>query len=137
MESFDGWAVSVQTDPNVISPLNVSFGPTDNLFEANYSITPVLVSTCVNNSGNGCSGSYGPGIVSLVGNFQPGTPPPVLGPGDSINGTLFTITYKVIAASGFSRIMIIQSSTTFNYSFGGQYHVVPYTTLDNRDPAET
>ena len=127
MDSFDGWAVSVQTDPNVISPLNDSFAG-NNLFVANYSTVPLSLSDCVNGNGNGCTGSDGPGVASSAGTYPFGTPPPVLGPGDAINGTLFTITYKVIA-SGFSRVEIVQSSSTFSYSYGSQYHPVSYLTL--------
>ena len=106
LASFNGWGVSVQTDPSVILPMRVNF--TGDLFEANYSITPVLQSDCVNGSGTGCSQSDGLGIATSAAQYPVGVPPPNLGANESINGTLFKIIYSVKSVSGFSRIDFAQ-----------------------------
>ena len=127
MDTFNGWAISIRTDPSVIAPIRID--ATGDLFEVNYTVTPAQF-FCVNDSGTGCSTSDGPGIASLAGAYPIGVPPPVLGPGDSINGTLFTITYKVANASGFSRIEIVQSNVpNFTLAVRGSSTPVPNTTL--------
>lgn len=121
MDSFSGWDVFVRTNPLVISPVNTTF--VGDLFEANYSSTPFLVANCVNGVGVGCRvpAPDGLGIAHSAGEGYFGSPPTGFVP--PINGTLFTITYKVTGASGFSRIEIV--ADTFSTSGGAP---VPTTT---------
>ena len=109
MDFFDGWDISVQSNPLVIRPVNVTFA--GDLFETKYSIPPtgiVQVANCLNGVGQGCLSTDGLGVAHSAASLFPAPsrariPPP-------IDGTLLTITYNVTGTSGFSRIEIIDST---------------------------
>lgn len=107
MPFFNGWDVAVRTNSSVISPISVTFA--GDLFEANYSVTPVEAANCVNNVANvgSCrAGIDGPGVAHSVAAFL-GKPSAIAAP---IDGTLLIISYNVTGASGFSRIDIVDNT---------------------------
>src|SRR4029077_11792598 len=85
--------------------------------------TPFETSNCLNGiPGTGCRAIDGPGVAHSGAALL--SPPKTLTA--PILGTLFTITYNVTRASGFSRIDFILSASTFE---NGTPTPVPYTTL--------
>lgn len=117
--NFTGWNISVQSDPTIIKP--VSIDVTGNLLAVNYSRPVNVLASCVNNStGLGCNPAVdGPGIVtSTTYTFGAAPAPPTL------DGLLFSITYKVIAVGGFSLIRMINDQLS-----NGQY-LVSHSTQD-------
>jgi hypothetical protein len=117
MDFYDGWDVSVQSNPLVIRPVNVTFA--GNLFETKYSIPPsgiLQVASCLNGVGQGCLPTDGPGVAhSAASLFPPPTRSMIPSP---IDGTLLTITYNVTGTSGSSRIEIIDSTFANGTSTG-------------------
>jgi len=89
IDPFNGWDISVQSDPTVIIPQQLSI--TGNLLEANYSLTAFELINCVNAVGTGCLASDSPGIAHSTATAV--APAPQIG---TSSGLLFTITYKVI-----------------------------------------
>jgi hypothetical protein len=111
MDVFYGWDVSVRTNPLVISPVNASFA--GDLFEANYSIPADRITEpayCINGNcfAGQPRGTDGPGVAHLAVALFPVPSSGTIVP--PIRGTIFTITYMVISASGFSPIEIIDST---------------------------
>ncbi|HVH14413.1 MAG TPA: hypothetical protein VNA15_01670 [Candidatus Angelobacter sp.] len=104
LTSFTGWDISVESDPLIIKP--ISLGITGNLFAANYSKTPTVLTSCINGSstilGGTCEPADGPGVVTSTV-FTLGTLP-ASPPAD---GLLFAITYNVTGTGTFSPIHII------------------------------
>lgn len=122
MDYFTGWDVYVQTNPSVINPTKITLA--GDLFETNYTgATPFETSNCLNGvPGTGCRAIDGPGVAHSGAALL--SPPKTLTA--PIVGTLFTITYNVTRASGFSRIDFILSASTFE---NGTSTPVPYTVL--------
>jgi len=63
MDPFNAWDIMVMTDPLAINPVSLSITP--NLLTANYSLTTLELTNCVNGSGSGCNAAAGdgPGVV--------------------------------------------------------------------------
>jgi len=80
--SFNAWDISVKTNNAVLNPQSISIVET---FGGTFSAT----TRCVNGSGLSCTGNDGAGVAHSAG-FS-------LGASDAGNGTLFTITYSVVA----------------------------------------
>ncbi len=125
IDPFNGWDISVSTDPTAVNPS--SFTITSNLLAANFSQTVLELIHCVNGSGSGCTLTDGPGVVHssvvVLG------PPPQTGPS---SGVLFTITYT--AGTGtFSSVHIFNDVIS-----NGTPTPVAHTTQDgvygNRPP---
>jgi len=102
MDPFNAWDMQVAVDPTVLNP--TSFTITPNLLTANYSISLLELTHCINGLGNGCTASDTNGVVhSAV--FPLGSAPAV----PSVSGVMFNITYAVVNPNGFSTV-VIQSS---------------------------
>ncbi len=105
IDPFNGWDISVQTDPTAINPNTVSI--TGNLLAANFSQTVFEIIDCVNGAGRGCTATDGPGIVhsaavALSNATQSGPS----------SGLLFTIAYT--AGTGVFSPVHILSATVSN-----------------------
>jgi PKD domain len=101
MDPFNSWDIQVQTNPAVLNP--VSIDTSLNALTANYSITIVPLTSCIDGFGTGCDPTRGdgPGVVhSAVAPF--GAAPKTT----SITGVLFTITYNVVNGTGLSSILL-------------------------------
>src|SRR5260370_37316413 len=59
IDPFNGWDISVKTDPSVISPTSISV--TGNMLAVNFSSTVNELINCVNNSGTNCTSNDGAG----------------------------------------------------------------------------
>lgn len=137
---FFGWDVAVQTDPNLIKPVSVNFTIPPDLFVRNYSITPQVVSECINGQlvspAGACGSQDRPGVAHLAAIIFPKpSNTTVVAP---INGLLFNITYSVVASFGFSPIQLLANATLTNGTIqgifpslqGGVYGTtVPYASL--------
>ena len=120
MSYFIGWDLYVQTDPKVIVPLSVSFK--GDLFEANYTSTPIVLANCINDTliyGNACGAPSGSGIV----HFAAVTFPKPSNEVPPVNGLIFNITYAVVTSTGFSKIDILDGATLTD---GTTQAVIPY-----------
>ncbi len=118
MAPFNNWDIHVSVDPTVISPTGFTIMP--NVLTANFSITELELSHCVNGVGSGCDINDGPGVIHSA-TFPLGAPPAVA----SISGLILTITYSVVSTKPFSTIHI------FNDVLGNGTPVpTPHTTQD-------
>lgn len=112
MDYFTGWDIYIQTNESVINPISIT---TVGALFANYTIPPTdtlyELANCVNGvpAKGTCTGSLdGPGVahsaVAYLSQLSNTTiVPPVL-------GTLFSITYNVVRAGGWSPIDIVSSA---------------------------
>ncbi len=87
---FNNWDIHVSVNNSVITP--VDFTITPNTLTANFSITQLELTHCVNGLGTACDVNDGPGVVHSA-TFPLGAPPAV----SAITGVLFTITYSVVS----------------------------------------
>src|SRR6266566_1974408 len=80
--TFSGWDIAIKTNVAILKPTSITLVET-------FLGTNETFSNCVNGVGAGCSGKDGAGVAhsSVV----------ALGASDAGNGTLFTITYSVVA----------------------------------------
>jgi hypothetical protein len=117
IDPFNGWDISVKTDPAVISPTSISV--TGNMLAVNFSSTVKELINCVNNVGTNCTASDGAGIAHSLATVQ--GPVPMTKP---TSGLLFTITYTVVA-SGSSTVHLFN-----DLLFNGSPFPVPHTTSD-------
>src|SRR6266699_3395261 len=80
--TFSGWDIAIKTNVAILKPTSITLVET-------FLGTNETFSNCVNGVGAGCSGNDGAGVAhsSVV----------ALGASDAGNGTLFTITYSVVA----------------------------------------
>jgi hypothetical protein len=109
MQFFTGWDISVETNASTIDPIKLTTA--GNLFEANYSLSPSLETSCIDNKGTGCASPRqdDQGIAHSV--FQvPGTS----NIHTPIFGRLFVITYNVTNNSGYSKIRIVNDTLVAN-----------------------
>lgn len=108
MDYFWGWDIYVQTNQSVINPISIT---TVGALFVNYSIpsadTLQPLANCVNVK---CTGSplEGPGVAHSAALWFPAPPNTTIVP--PVIGTLFTITYSVVRAGGWSPIDIISST---------------------------
>jgi hypothetical protein len=117
MQVFTGWDISVETNASTIDPIKVITA--GNLFEANYSLSPSLETSCIDNKGTGCASPPQDGLGIAHSVFQvPGTPT-IPTP---IFGTLFVITYNVTNNSGYSKIRIVNDTLIANGTTGPVPH---------------
>ncbi len=117
IDPFNGWDISVKTDPAVISPTSISV--TGNMLAVNFSSTVKELINCVNNSGTNCTSNDGAGIAHSLATVQ--GPVPMTKP---TSGLLLTITYTVVA-SGSSTVHLFN-----DLLFNGSPFPVPHTTSD-------
>src|SRR6266487_3725797 len=80
--TFSGWDIAIKTNVAILKPTSITLVET-------FLGTNETFSNCVNGVGAGCSGKDGAGVAhsSVV----------ALGASEAGNGTLFTITYSVVA----------------------------------------
>lgn len=97
MDSFDGWDISVISDPTVINATSLVI--TGNIFAANTTGHVLEYAHCVNtNTASGCRQTDGPGVVeSAVRDIG-------LPTGSPSSGLLFSITYQVVGTGPYSPI---------------------------------
>jgi hypothetical protein len=117
MSAFSSWDIYVQTNATVLNPTSID--TTTNTLTANFSITVLPLTSCVNGVGNGCDPAKGDGPGVVHSSILPlGSPPP-----DSvITGVLFTITYNVMNSAGVSGVLIL------NDHLSNDSGEVPHTT---------
>ncbi len=124
MDPFNAWDIMVKTDPSALNPVSLSVTP--NTLTANYSISTLELTNCINGSGTGCNtaGGDGPGVVhSAI--FPLGSPPSV----SSISGILFTITYTAGTSSSstvsiFNDIIASAGVTVLHTTVPGAYGLI-------------
>ncbi len=127
MDPFNAWDIMVKTDPSASALNPVSLSITPNLLTANYSLTLLELTNCVNGSGSGCNTAAGdgPGVVhSAV--FPLGAPPSVA----SVSGVLFTITYMQGTGSSsavtiFNDVIASAGVNVIHTTVSGAYGIVP------------
>ncbi len=102
-QPFTSWNIMVRANQTVINPQSVSI--TGNLFQANFSATVTELSNCVNDAGTGCTSSDGPGIIHSAASISGASTSATL------NGTLFTITYKA-GVGTYSPVEIFNDNLT-------------------------
>jgi len=102
-QPFTSWNIMVRTNQTVINPQSVSIA--GNLFQANFSATVTGLANCVNGAGTGCTSSDGPGIIHSAATISGATP------NATLNGPLFTITYKAIGGT-YSPVEIFNDNLT-------------------------
>lgn len=117
IDPFNGWDISVKTDPAVISPTSLSI--TGNMLAVNFSSTVKELINCVNNVGTNCTASDGAGIAHSLATVQ--GPVPMTKP---TSGLLLTITYTVVAP-GSSTVHLFN-----DLLFNGSPFPVPHTSSD-------
>jgi hypothetical protein len=124
IDPFNAWDIKVATDPSALNPVSISITP--NTLTANYSLTLLELTNCVNGSGTGCNtaGGDGPGVAhSAV--FPLGAPPSVA----SVSGVLFTITYTAgtgpaSALTIFNDVIASAGVNLIHTTFPGTYGTV-------------
>src|SRR5712691_836432 len=108
MPSFNTWDIQVAVDGcgsgvcTILNPTAIDL--TVNTLTANFSVTTLGLTSCINGAGAGCSPATGdgPGVVHSA--ILPLGDPPL---GSIITGVLFTITYSVVSplgATGFTTV---------------------------------
>src|SRR5712691_3042250 len=108
MPSFNTWDIQVAVDGcgsgvrTILNPTAIDL--TVNTLTANFSVTTLGLTSCINGAGAGCSPATGdgPGVVHSA--ILPLGDPPL---GSIITGVLFTITYSVVSplgATGFTNV---------------------------------
>src|SRR2546422_151385 len=109
MDSFNTWDIQVAVDPTVLSPTSLTITP--NTLTANFTVSELELTNCVNGAGSGCDPTKGdgPGVVhSAV--FPLGSDPAVA----SISGVLFNITYSVVNPAGFTTVHLMNTNIVGN-----------------------
>src|SRR5712691_7656607 len=95
MPTFNTWDIQVAVDPTILNPTAID--TTVNTLTANFSVTVLPLTSCINGAGKACdpAAGDGPGVVHSA--ILPlGSPDP----GSVITGVLFTITYSVVNPGG-------------------------------------
>jgi hypothetical protein len=93
-DAFNTWDIMVRTDPTAINPVDFSITP--NALTANFSVTELELTHCVNGVGSGCNAAAGDGAGVIHSAVLPLGSPPV---GAVINGVILTITYTAGATT--------------------------------------
>src|SRR6266705_3824233 len=109
MDSFNTWDIQVAVDPTVLNPTSLTITP--NTLTANFTVSELELTNCVNGAGSGCDPTKGdgPGVVhSAV--FPLGSDPAVA----SISGVLFNITYSVVNPAGFTTVHLMNTNIVGN-----------------------
>ncbi|HEV2120254.1 MAG TPA: kelch repeat-containing protein [Candidatus Bathyarchaeia archaeon] len=102
IQPFNSWNIMVRSNQSVINPQSVSIA--GNLFQANFTATVTQLANCVNGAGTGCTSMDGPGIIHSAATVSST-------PNATLNGLLFTITYKAVGGT-YSPIEILNDNLT-------------------------
>src|SRR5712692_5617603 len=95
-DAFNTWDIMVRSsDPTAINPVDFSITP--NALTANFSVTELELTHCVNGVGSGCNAAAGdgPGVIHSAVLPLGSTPS-----GAVISGVILTITYTAGASTG-------------------------------------